>query len=78
LTPILTPALSLRIPSLQKTLPINKSFSFIWKEKTYAVSHAPAEALPIMPVYRKEEGMIPGLFVANALDELTPPLQGTS
>ena len=51
----------------QKALPINKSFSFIWKEKTYAVSHAPAEALPIMPVY-VDNNSTPTI-ISNLLEE---------
>jgi hypothetical protein len=40
-------------------VPINNRFSFIWKHKTRATSHTPAEAFPITPVYRKlEEGTI--------------------
>jgi hypothetical protein len=33
--------------------PINSSISVIWKHEARATSHAPAEAFPIMSVYRK-------------------------
>ena len=33
--------------------PITSSISVIWKHQTHATSHAPAEAFPITPCYRK-------------------------
>src|SRR5207248_9926486 len=50
-----TPLLSLcqYHPILSNIFPINKRISVIWKQKARATSHTPAEAFPIMPVYRK-------------------------